>query len=495
MIARIPQRLIQRLRVTDPDAFGTRKVCMTGAGIRAILVQPGTSPTGRRSFATLSDPAQVSFYRNELPACIHRRAPTSDIHGAARRRESSSGLRGHWGMAKLISRGCRGSNKPAAEALLRLLEARTSAANLIRRGAIALNSGRFDEAANCFLQAGEADATDVRIAALLASAHVGAGQPEHAVGVLEMAKELDGGSTSRIRHALVLQECGRREDAIASLRESIRANAECPELHFQLGVILASIEDYEEAELRFTQALSIQPEHCEAAISLALCHGARGNTAEAFRCLHRLQARYPRNARVGLLLTQAAKAVHQQGLAPRVSVRIVPPDATVDEQSIGELSHLIEADPDFVDAFLSISESNVDSSVFTILLRTLECALNRQPEHAELHFHCGQVLRRLGRPEEAIAESERAVGINPSYTRALIELARLYQQTDRRGDAVSRLQQAIEAGAAYADVYCLLGDLRRDAGEWGLARDAYGLALRINTRYQRARDALAALPA
>ncbi len=386
--------------------------------------------------------------------------------------------------------------RPAAEALLRRIETRASAANLVRRGVVALNARRFDDAANAFLQALELEPSDRTLPSLLSAAYVGVDQPQQAIRALRIAAETDEtDSTTRIRHALILNETGRREEAIRSLRDGIRVLPECAELHFQLGTILAAVEDYDEAELRFTQAVNIQRDHCEASISLALCHGARGNPAEAFRHLHALQARHPRDARIGLLLTQAAKAVHQQGLAPKVRACLAGDDPLADEQGIEELSRVIEADPDFVDAFLSIPVGTVDSHVFTMLLRTMEKALHRQPEHAELHFHCGQVLERLGRRTEAIAQSERAVVINPSYTRALIELAKLHRQTDRRKDALVRLEQAIDAGAEYADVYCLLGDLHRDGGEWSLARDAYRRALTINARYQRAKEALETLPA
>jgi tetratricopeptide (TPR) repeat protein len=166
-----------------------------------------------------------------------------------------------------------------------------------------------------------------------------------------------------------------------------------------------------------------------------------------------------------------------------------------DLRGIEELSRIIEIDPDFVDAFLSIPAGDLDEQVFAMLLRTLEAALERQPEHAELHYHCGRVLQRLGRNEAAIDENEKAVRIDPMFTRALIELGRLYHQTDRRDDATTRLEQAIEAGAEYADVYYLLGNLYRDKGEITLARSAYRRALDINTGYEEARQALAALTA
>ena len=49
------------------------------------------------------------------------------------------------------------------------------------------------------------------------------------------------------------------------------------------------------------------------------------------------------------------------------------------------------------------------------------------------------------------------------------------------------------AGAEFADVYFTLGNLYRDRGDFDQARGAYGDALRINSEYVAAQEALATL--
>ncbi len=171
------------------------------------------------------------------------------------------------------------------------------------------------------------------------------------------------------------------------------------------------------------------------------------------------------------------------------------PDDGLEQDKLGmaELSRVIEEDADFVDAFLSIRLDDVLERLFAVLLGTIRVALERQPEHAELHFHCGRVLDKLGRRADAIDANEEAVRLNPRFTRALIELAKLYQATDRRIDAATRLEQAVAAGAEYADVYLMLGNLYRDRGDFEQARGAYGIALSINNEYVAAQVALATL--
>ncbi|MFQ5414298.1 MAG: tetratricopeptide repeat protein [Phycisphaerae bacterium] len=359
-----------------------------------------------------------------------------------------------------------------------------------------MNAGRYDDASVWFSRAGVHGGATASLAGYVAACHMGRGDAGAAAAAFAQQTEADGADvTARIRHALALRAAGRRDDAVASLRASVAVMPECAELHFQLGTLLADAGAYEEAELRFTQARNIDRDHVEAHVSLAMCCGVRGAVGDAMGHLQRAQAARPHDARIGLLLAQAARAVAQGG--GRASVRAaMPVDTTLDDPAgIEALSHVIESDPDFVDAFLSIPSGEVDERVFAMLLRTLELALEREPEHAELHYHCGRVLERLGRDREAIDANERAVGLDPTFIAALVELGRLYHRTDRDADATTRLEQAVAAGGEYADVYVLLGHLYRDQGRIGRARRAYRRALTLNDGYEEARHALMGLSA
>jgi len=386
------------------------------------------------------------------------------------------------------------SPKLSPAELMERLKSQYEAADQVRRGVCLLNAGRYDEAAAAFSKAEQLGSTDRSLSSYIAGCLVGQERTDEAARQwAQRVGDAPRDSVSRIRHAQALWAAGKAGSAIEALRQAVGDDPECAELHLQLGTMLAATEMFDEAELRFTQALSIDREQAEALTNLALCCGARGAASEAVSHLQRAQARRPHDARIGLLLAEAAKAMQQQGLAVRVRASIADGEAGVDRPGIEELSRLIEGDPDFVDAFLSIPAGEVDGRVFAMLLSTLEVALERQPEHAELHFHCGRVLDRLGRRDDAIGANERAVEINPTFIRALIELGKLYRDTDRTEDATTRLEQAIVAGAEYADVYYLLGNLYRDQGQVSRARSAYRRALAINNRYEAAQQALAAL--
>jgi tetratricopeptide (TPR) repeat protein len=365
----------------------------------------------------------------------------------------------------------------------------------VRRGICHLNAGTFSEAAREFTEASRANPGSRSLAGYVADATRGVGR---ALGAKDSsatrAGRRDAAVDARIRHALSLWTSGRSLDAIAHLRDGVKENPEAAELHFQLATLLGARDETEEAELRFTQAVALCPDHADALVGLAMCEAARQSPQDALKHLQRAQRLRSGDARINLLLTMAVQAARQQGHAVPM-LATMPGLDDADPEVVEELSRVIEAEPDFVDAFLSLPASDVDDEVFSLLAATLKRALRRQPELADLHYHCGRVLARLGQRREAIDLTERAVTIDPKFVKALIHLARLYMQTDRLADAMTRLEETIRLGAEYADTYYLLGNLYRDTNQMERARWAYGKALGINEEYEAARRALADLAA
>ncbi len=365
----------------------------------------------------------------------------------------------------------------------------------VRQGICLLNAGQFEKAAARFSQAAEHGFQHASLAAWLAACHVGLGHPEKAVAAFDEAlRHRATEETSIIRRALAYRAAGQFDRSIETLREAVRETPNHAELQFQFGISLAETERYDEAEQRFIQAVHLDPEHTEALVSLGLCCAIRGAPGAAARHLQAAQKQRPWDARIAVLYSQAAQAAVQLGQPIRV--RGTMPETRGETESVETevLLRVIEQEPEFMDVFLSLPAGQVNREEYTLLLRALESALENHPEHAELLHHCGRVLDRLGDREAAIAAHERAVRANPKYVRALLELAELYKKSARAADAAFQLERAVEAGAAYADVYFLLGNLYRDQGNVPGARDAYGRALKINSEYGAAQQALVSLP-
>ncbi len=369
----------------------------------------------------------------------------------------------------------------------------------LRRGVCLLNAGQFSLASRAFAEASEINPDSRSLAAMMAACHVG--HARYAAAAEDFADAAEAGAndvTNRVRQALALWKDSQPSKAILAFRDALRDHPDSAELHFQLGILLAGLGQTDEAELRFTQSISIDREHTESLVSLALCHAARGEPAQAKKFLLRAQRIMPHDARIAHLLTQAVTALAEQGLNVSVQAHI-PPVSQVDSGAIELLSHVVEQEPDFIDAFLLLPSSHKlddpDREVYSVLARTLHLALNRNPDNPELHCAVGRIHEQLGNTNKAVLSTEEALSLDPALVHGLIQLARLYARTDREDEAVARLEEAIRLGANYADAYYLLGSLYQGKGDDSLARQAYRSALALNEKYEAARQALASLAA
>lgn len=366
----------------------------------------------------------------------------------------------------------------------------------IRRGICLLNAGAYDRAAESFTAAMRLNPESESLGAFLARCHVG--RRDYGAAAEEMARLVERDPediTSRIRHAMLLWKRGDMRAAIASLRDGVAYAPDCAELHFQLGTLLAAFGGGEEAEMRFTQALSLDGRHCEAMVSLAMCHAAGGDAGRALGLLKRAQSLQPHNARIGHLLSLAFKVAPAETLPAGMAAGMPCDDTAGEDATVDELANMIESDVELVGAFIDLPARQGDGALYDLLRLALERSLSRHGDRADLHDQYGRLLDRLGDTDQAVAAVERALRLDPGYVPALIHSAKLHRKIGRRGEAVDRLERALALGARYADVYVMLGELYRESGQTPRARDAFREAIRINEHYTKARESLEALSA
>ncbi len=369
--------------------------------------------------------------------------------------------------------------------------------NHLRKGICLLNAGAYEQAVTELSAATKLNPDNKNLSGYLVSALVGSNDLRHAASITAQYLDQNPNDVDAIiRLALVRFKAGKHDEAIRTLRNGVRDNADSAELHFQLGTMLSAIDQNEEAELRFTQALAIQKDHADALVSQAMCRGVAGDMAGALRSLEKAQKARPTDANIALLLTHAARANSTESKGAGVWAEMPAEDESqANAADLDTLSKLIEEDPEFAEAFFDIDDDDVNENVYQMLVAVLMQAVQRSPHRARLHYLCGAALARLNRSDDAIAAIEQAITINPKYVKAMILLAKLYECSDRPLDAASRLEQTILLGAEYADTYYLLGNLYCDTGQIERARWAYKQALRINSDYEAAQKALDTLAA
>ncbi len=356
-------------------------------------------------------------------------------------------------------------------------------------GAAELKAGRHATAARHFNTARTINPDSANLSRYLAACHAGNGRFDLAAAEIERVAAAENDNLQPIRLAHALAQDGRLPRAIETLVEVIDAEPHRVDVRLQLGLIYAAAEEFEDAICILQEAAELAPLLPEVRQHLGLALAAVGDHSEAIEHLAVAQKLKSHDAHLGLLLTLAVDAAKSTCVKLAITPATGRLDA-VDDQSLEVLGELITQEPDFVESFLRLPSSDVDTEVFAMLAAILEQALENKPEYADLHYHCSRIYQRLGRSTEAIHKADEAIRINPRYVQALIQLGRLHAEADDADHAIERLAQAVECGGDYPDVHYLIGELCQRKGDADAARDAFHKALQLNTNYDRARQAL-----
>jgi len=107
-------------------------------------------------------------------------------------------------------------------------------------------------------------------------------------------------------------------------------------------------------------------------------------------------------------------------------------------------------------------------------------AIERKPSELEQHLAGGNELVGAKKYEEAIAEYEKALSIDPKCGIASVNIAACYESMDKDDDAVRVLKKAIRNEPDYARAHYNLGRIYLDKDMIDMAVSEYRGALKAN---------------
>ena len=107
-----------------------------------------------------------------------------------------------------------------------------------------------------------------------------------------------------------------------------------------------------------------------------------------------------------------------------------------------------------------------------------------------IHNNLGITYDKLGMYEEAIAELNEALRLNPGYIEVHNNLAVTYDKMGKRDEAVGELQEALRLNPGYTEAHNNLGNIYAGSGRYEEAIKELGEAIRLNPGYAVARNNL-----
>ncbi|MBX9849881.1 MAG: tetratricopeptide repeat protein, partial [Rhodocyclaceae bacterium] len=243
----------------------------------------------------------------------------------------------------------------------------------------------------------------------------------NAIACFENALRADEANhEAREQLALVLAEQGDignvsdASDASDAIGHLQRLVTDAPEArhHFNLALLLSRERAFDQAELHYQLALTLQPDHADALSNLGLLLAERGMTNEAIDCLKRAAASAPDNATVCVNLGGLLESTNQLDIAALLLQRAIDlePEDALHHSNLAvvrvEQRDLAAAEAGFRQA-LALAPDFHGAAVY---LAQLLLACGRYAEGWPLHEARFPLAAATGKPVLAVSDAPRWQG-------------------------------------------------------------------------------------
>ncbi|MCK6554579.1 tetratricopeptide repeat protein [Candidatus Binatia bacterium] len=290
------------------------------------------------------------FVRLAPDEITHVREEFLDAYSFLRAGEANERTGDHAGAERAFRRGLK--VEPSNPDLLNAL------------GWTLFQQARTAEAIEQFEQALRANPKHAKANNNLALALIDRGDPARAVEAYRASLAVEPKAEIYSDLGFVLQQLGRKDEAIDSYRKAIDLDPECGPAHFNLAVALLGEDKFEEAALHYEKAIAASP------------------SAEAHNGL-------------GFVLDKLGKNV----------------------EAIAQFRRAIEVDPAYVPAYNNLGEVYVKEGKLDDAVSAYRDSLKQRPS-AAIRTDLATALWKQGKTQDAIRELQDALKVDPGNARA-----------------------------------------------------------------------------
>jgi tetratricopeptide (TPR) repeat protein len=238
-------------------------------------------------------------------------------------------------------------------------------------------------------------------------------------------------------------------------------------LHFTLGVFLASIKQYRQAELELETANALQPETFEILYNLGQAYLRGRDFAKAELALSRALRLKPDSPESLYLLAQ------------------VDADQSKAVDALDLLARAHKLAPDNIDIVFLLARVSMSQNYFEDAIPLLESGLKIAPQRADLQAALGESYFMAGRPDRAIEEFTKLIAVDPS-ARSYAFLGLCYRRLGRFDEARKYFQEGLKLDHRNATCLFNLGYIEERQGNEAAAEKLFQETLRSNPDFSDA---------
>jgi tetratricopeptide (TPR) repeat protein len=237
-----------------------------------------------------------------------------------------------------------------------------------------------------------------------------------------------------------------------------------PQVHFALGVLLASHGQYQPAQLELEKADALEPGTFEIPYSLGQTLLLNGKYPQAEIVLNRALALKPESPETLYLMAQALANQSRPMDALALLVR----------------AHKIA--PENTDVILLMAQITISQNYFEDAIPLLESGIAIAPQSLALHAALGESYLMSGRFEKAVEEFKKVIAIEPSApSYALLGLS--FQRLGRFDEAKQTFQLGLKLDPHSRACLFNLGLIAERQGDTAAAEAKFQEVLRLDPNY------------
>ena len=291
------------------------------------------------------------------------------------------------------------------------------------------------------------------------------GSPREAIAYLQHVPA--GNTPARMNLVRAYLRAGRAAEALKLSNEISSANKADVQVHFTLGVLLASEKQYLSAAREFEAANALKPETFEILHNLGQAYLRGGQTAKAELTLNRALKLKQDSAETLYLLGQL----------------YFDQNRSVDALDALARAHKIA--PENADVIFLLARASMTQNYFADAIPLLESGITLDPKRADLRAALGESYFMSGKSDKAIDVFQELVALDPS-ARSYAFLGLSYRHLGRFDEARKYFEKGLQQDPHNASCLFNFGFIEERQGNHAKAELLFQQALKANPNFSDA---------
>ena len=291
------------------------------------------------------------------------------------------------------------------------------------------------------------------------------GQPAEAIPHFQRAGT--GNPAARFNLIRADLEAGRKAEGLKLAKELSARAQDDVQMHFTLGVLLASEKQYPAAQLELEKANALKPETFEILYNLGQNYLRAAEFGKAELALNRALQLKPESAETLYLLAQ----VYNQ------QTRVV--------DALDLLVRAHKLAPQNSDIIFLLARVSMSQNYFEDAIPLLESGLKIAPKRADLHLALGESYFMAGKTEKAIAEFKALIELDPA-ARSYAFLGLSYRHLGRFDEAKKYFEEGLKLDRHNVSCLFNLGFIEERQGDHAAAEAMFQRVLTLNPDFPEA---------